>query len=162
MRYRYFLVPALACLGGGGASGGGEEEDGHPEYLALYSFGVEGGYLVQLGGAGAEAEGEASVEFMVVPASSADHEGLEEAEEASIPGEQQRLPRMPVCLNLHLTTRPEFGSNRLMIEKPSGCGSSPDSGRGGLACKNTQVGCRARECVKTELFFPVLYCVSAS
>lgn len=90
MRYRSFLAPALACLAGG-ASGSGEGEDGHPEYLALYSFGVGGGYLLQLGGGGSENLGEASVEFMVVPSSSADHEGLEEAEEVSIPGEQRWL-----------------------------------------------------------------------
>lgn len=86
MRYRSLLVPALACLVAGDAAAAGSfEEDGRPEHAALFSLGVEGGYLLQLGVAGEEEE--ASVEFMVVPSSSADQEGLEEAEEASIPGE---------------------------------------------------------------------------
>lgn len=75
------LLLALACLAG--AVSGGGVHDGRPEYLAVYLLGVGGSHTLELGGAGDEA----SVEFMVVPSSSADREGLEEAEEVSTPGE---------------------------------------------------------------------------
>lgn len=74
------LSIALACWVGAVS---GSEGDGHPEYLALYSLGVGGSHTLQLGGAGEES----SVEFMVVPSSSADQEGLEEAEGVSASGE---------------------------------------------------------------------------
>eukprot|EP00752_Nemacystus_decipiens_P008755 g7814.t1 len=69
----------MACLVGAVSAGGDHGSHGHPEYLALYSLGVSGSYVLELGGDGDED----SIEFMVVPSSSADHEGLEEAEVAS-------------------------------------------------------------------------------
>lgn len=80
MHHPSVLILALACLAGAVS---GSEGDGHAEYLALYALGVGGNHTLVLGGAGDEP----SVEFMVVPSSSADHEGLEEAEEVSAPGE---------------------------------------------------------------------------
>lgn len=61
----------------------GSGDHGGPELLALYSMNVGGSYTLQL-----EAVSEDdSVEFMVVPTSSADLEGLEVAQEESAPCE---------------------------------------------------------------------------
>lgn len=60
---------------------------GSPEYIAVYALAVPGSYELQLGVAGEEAFGEESLEFMLVPSSSADSEGLEEAEEATEAGQ---------------------------------------------------------------------------
>lgn len=57
-----------------------------PEFIAVYALGVPGSYELQLG-EGGEAFEEESLEFMLVPASSADSEGLEEAEEATETGQ---------------------------------------------------------------------------
>lgn len=59
-----------------------------PEYIAVYSLGVPGSYELQLGAEGGEAFEEETLEFMLVPTSSADSEGLEEAEEATEAGER--------------------------------------------------------------------------
>lgn len=65
----------------------GEASLGGPEYIAVYSLGAPGSYELQLGEEGGEAFEEESLEFMLVPTSSADSEGLEEAEEATEAGE---------------------------------------------------------------------------
>lgn len=57
-----------------------------PEFIAVYSLGVPGSYELQLGAEGDEAFEEETLEFMLVPTSSADSEGLEEAEEATEAG----------------------------------------------------------------------------
>lgn len=82
MHHLSVLALAMACLAGAVSASG---DHGSPEYVALYSLGVAGTYTLELGREGDEDE--ASVEFMVVPSSSADQEGLEEAEEASAAGE---------------------------------------------------------------------------
>lgn len=87
---------AVACLAGA-VSGSGDH--GHPEYLALYSLAVGGSHTLQFEGAGEET----SIEFMMVPSSSADHEGLEEAEEASATGEFSSV--LLVCMRQLLNYR---------------------------------------------------------
>ncbi|CAM9241317.1 unnamed protein product [Pylaiella littoralis] len=79
-RTPFLLCITAALTSWAGVVYGSEGGDGHPEYLAVYSLGVGGSHTLQLGGAPLE---ERSVEFMVVPSSSADQEGLEEAERAS-------------------------------------------------------------------------------
>ncbi|CAM9420222.1 unnamed protein product [Scytosiphon promiscuus] len=78
MRHRPVLCLILARWIGA-VSGRGDH--GGPEHLALYSMGVGGSYTLQLEAVGEED----NVEFMVVPSSSADLEGLEIAEEESTP-----------------------------------------------------------------------------
>ena len=53
----------------------------------MYSLGMPGSYDLQIGVEGGEAFEEESLEFMLVPSSSADSEGLEEAEEATETGQ---------------------------------------------------------------------------
>lgn len=89
MHHLSVCLLAMACLAGA-ASGSGDHshgDEGQPEYLALYSLGVGGSHTLEFTGAGEET----SIEFMVVPSSSADHEGLGEAEEASALGESRSV-----------------------------------------------------------------------
>lgn len=89
MQCRLLLVLA-ACWGWGKTVAGTEEDEhaGHPEHIAIYSFGVPGSHILQVGmAAGADDFEEESLEFMVIPSSSADPEGLQEAEEISEPGQ---------------------------------------------------------------------------
>ena len=87
MHHLSVLSLAIACLAGV-VSASGDHGHGNPEYLALYSLGVAGTYTLELGGEGEED----SIEFMVVPSSSLDNEGLEEAAEASATGELHPIP----------------------------------------------------------------------
>lgn len=63
------------------------DDDGHhPEYVAVYSLEATGTHTLKIGVPGGDAFEEDTLEFMVVPSSSGDHEGLEKAEEASEAG----------------------------------------------------------------------------
>lgn len=95
MHHRPALVLKLACWIGA-VSGSGDH--GGTEYLALYSMEVGGSYTLRLDAVGEED----SVEFMVVPSSSADLEGLEVAEEESTPGEFE-IARETPCFS-HCST----------------------------------------------------------
>lgn len=99
---------------GGHGGGGGDDGDRNlsliqkrvdPGHVALlYSFGVSGSHVIRLegvqGGGADTFQGNSnnnSVEFMVLPSSSADFEGLEEAEAASSAGETYLVLILQQC-----------------------------------------------------------------
>lgn len=89
---------ALAGLVAGGycgvttlATSSGDQDVPSPEYFAVYALGT-GDHTLQISAAVGEGSSfeEDSIAFMVVPSTTADAVGLEEAEEASELGEHDR------------------------------------------------------------------------
>lgn len=92
MHHHFFLaiLALTACLALSSEDSHDHDEEAtslSPEYIAVYSLGMPGSYDLQIGVEGGEAFEEESLEFMLVPSSSADSEGLEEAEEATETGQ---------------------------------------------------------------------------
>lgn len=81
-----WTLAAWCSLGGAAAHSDVPIAIAYPEYLAVYSLTEEGSHILSILDGGDEAFNETSLEFMVVPSSSADLEGLEEAEAASASG----------------------------------------------------------------------------
>lgn len=90
-RWSLALVTAVCIVG---AAQGAEGEA--PEYVALYELDVPGTYTLHIG----EKEGDTTfvqpdVYFMLLKSPTADEEGLEEAEEASVSGKFCALQGWP-------------------------------------------------------------------
>lgn len=69
-----------------------------PEYIALYELDVAGTYTLQIGAIEGDTtfeQQQQSVHFMLLPSSTADEEGLEEAEAASASGRCCALQEWP-------------------------------------------------------------------